>query len=186
MAIREDHTLERWKCRVHRLQGYPSPSPLSRQLPTQPLHSHPHNTPSSWALLGFPSEPTTMSCLTSPGAVPWASQRGGDLGCSLQLGSPCLSWGAPLPCCSSPREDSLPSPEPGHCVWPQRPGQRWASPPGAGGAMMKGTVPVLEGILGWAVAQGREGQHISHHLTRVISTAIEVSAHKVLKEEASP
>lgn len=51
---------------------------------------------------------------------------------------------------------------------------------------MKGTVPVLEGILGWAVAQGREGQHISHHLTRVISTAIEVSAHKVLKEEASP
>lgn len=85
--------------------------------------------------------------------IPWVSQRWGDLGCSLQLWSPCLSRGAPLPGCTSPREDSHPSPEPGHCARPKRPGQRRAVPPRAGeGAVMKGTVPVLEGILGWAVA----------------------------------
>ena len=60
------------------------------------------------------------------------------------------------------------------------------SVPQAGRAMMKGTVPLLERILGWGGALGKEGQHISSHLTRVISTANEVSAHRVLKAEAGP
>lgn len=46
--------------------------------------------------------------------------------------------------------------------------------------------PVLEGILGRGGALGREGQHIGSHLTCVISTGLEVTAHGVLKAEASP
>lgn len=65
-------------------------------------------------------------------------------------------------------------------------GAKAGSIPQADRARMKGTAPLLEGKLAWGGARGREGQHISSHLTRVISTAIEVSTHRVLKAEASP
>ena len=94
--------------------------------------------------------------------------------------------GTPLPSGSSPREDSVPSPEARHCARPQRLGQRPAASPRLAGQRMKGPAPLLEGKLAWGGAWGRGGQRISSHLTRVISTAIEVSAHRVLKAEARP
>lgn len=63
-------------------------------------------------------------------------------------------------------------------------GAKAGSIPQAGQARMKGPAPLLEGNLAWGGARGREGQHISSHLTHVISTAIEVSAQRALKAEA--
>lgn len=176
MAIREGHILERWKCRVHRPRGYPPPSADS-SLPSPSVHTGatPPAPGISWASLASLRPCPALRPQGCPLGVPERGSPGLPPAVAESLPLP----GAQLPRCSSSRDDSPPSPDPGHCEQPQRPGRRQAVRKGSGGN-------VLEGILGRARALGREGQHISHHLTRVISTAIEVSAHRVLKAEASP
>lgn len=104
--------------------------------PTLPLHSHTHNTPSSSRLsrasrLG----PEALSCLPSSRLLPCLSQRGGALGCSLQLEGfylfqPCHAREHHSPAAPAPKRTHSPALRPGivqdHRGW----GKGWQHPPG--------------------------------------------------------
>lgn len=154
------------------------PSPSADSSPPSPSIHTRTAPPSSWALLGFPTSPRPCPALLPQGYSLGIPDRG-----TPGLLPPTVE---PLPLPgntgSDLRKDSLPSPGPGHCARPQRPGQRWD----LGAVHGERQCAVLEGILDWTMAQGGEGQHISSHLTRVISTAITQGAERRGKSPRAP
>lgn len=160
-------------------------------LPLPPQQTAPHPAP-PFTLVQHPPAPGLSSASPRaqdhvrpyfPKAVPSASQTGGHLGFSLQLWSPCLSRGTPAPTSGRTHSPVLGL----GTVHGHRGQDRDGKCPSDLGAVHgERQCAVLEGILGWAMAQGGEGQHISSHLTRMISTAITQGAERRGKSPRAP
>lgn len=102
-------------------EGYPSPSADS-SLPSPSVHTGatPPALGISWASLASLRPCPALRPQGCPLGVPERGSPGLPPAVAESLPLP----GAQLPRCSSSRDDSPPSPDPGHCEQPQRPGRR--------------------------------------------------------------